>query len=81
MGVTKRVVYGEGEHPKIIRAAYQVQEEGIATPILLGDAETVRCGDSATWACISDPQIITPHLTDHEALCRSADRICGGAKA
>ena len=32
----KRVVFGEGEESKIIRAAFQVKEEGIATPILIG---------------------------------------------
>ena len=40
-GGKKRVVFGEGEEDKIIRAAYQVQEEGIATPILLGRQEVV----------------------------------------
>ncbi|MCB0119076.1 MAG: hypothetical protein KDD72_08600, partial [Anaerolineales bacterium] len=35
-GGTKRVVFAEGEEQKIIRAAYRVQEEGIATPILIG---------------------------------------------
>ena len=32
----KRVVFGEGEETKILRAAARVAEEGIATPILLG---------------------------------------------
>ncbi len=32
----KRVVFPEGEDPKVIRAAYILQEEGIANPILLG---------------------------------------------
>lgn len=32
----KRLVFGEGEHPKIIRAAHAVNTQGIATPILLG---------------------------------------------
>jgi malate dehydrogenase (oxaloacetate-decarboxylating)(NADP+) len=35
-GGTKRVVFAEGEEQKVIRAAYQIQEEGIATPILIG---------------------------------------------
>lgn len=36
IGDKKRVVYGEGNQQQIIRAAYQVKEEGIAEPILLG---------------------------------------------
>lgn len=35
-GGSKRIVFAEGEELKIIRAAYQVQEEGIATPLLIG---------------------------------------------
>ncbi|MEJ5224462.1 MAG: NADP-dependent malic enzyme [Anaerolineales bacterium] len=38
----KRVVFGEGEETKIIRAAAMVQEEGIATPILLGRREIIE---------------------------------------
>ncbi len=35
-GGGKRLAFAEGEESKIIRAAYQVREEGIATPILIG---------------------------------------------
>lgn len=35
-GGTKRVAFAEGEEQKIIRAAYQIKEEGIATPVLIG---------------------------------------------
>src|SRR5512138_3484807 len=35
-GGTKRIAFAEGEASKIIRAAYQIEEEGIATPILIG---------------------------------------------
>ncbi|OUC07722.1 malic enzyme, partial [Litorilinea aerophila] len=38
----KRVVFAEGEHPKIIRAAYNVETEGIAQPILLGRQEEIQ---------------------------------------
>jgi malate dehydrogenase (oxaloacetate-decarboxylating)(NADP+) len=41
-GGTKRLVFAEGEEQKIIRAAYQVQEEGIATPILLGRPQVIQ---------------------------------------
>jgi malate dehydrogenase (oxaloacetate-decarboxylating)(NADP+) len=37
----KRIVFAEGEETKIIRAAAQVQEEGIAIPILLGRSEII----------------------------------------
>ena len=38
----KRIVFGEGEEPKIIRAAAIVAAEGIGQPILLGRPEVVQ---------------------------------------
>jgi malate dehydrogenase (oxaloacetate-decarboxylating)(NADP+) len=41
-GGGKRVAFAEGEEQKIIRAAYQIQEEGIATPILIGHPHVIE---------------------------------------
>lgn len=41
-GGTKRVVFAEGEEQKIIRAAQQVKEEGIAAPVLIGRTEVIE---------------------------------------
>jgi malate dehydrogenase (oxaloacetate-decarboxylating)(NADP+) len=38
----KRVVFPEGEEPKIIRAARMIADEGIASPILLGQRITIE---------------------------------------
>ncbi len=38
----KRVVFPEGEEPKIIRAARMISDEGIAAPILLGQRSTIE---------------------------------------
>jgi malate dehydrogenase (oxaloacetate-decarboxylating)(NADP+) len=38
----KRIVFPEGDEPRIIRAAAQLVEEGIAFPILLGDEMKIR---------------------------------------
>jgi malate dehydrogenase (oxaloacetate-decarboxylating)(NADP+) len=38
----KRVVFAEADHYKILKAAQQVADEGIAKPILLGDVEKIR---------------------------------------
>jgi malate dehydrogenase (oxaloacetate-decarboxylating)(NADP+) len=40
-GGMKRIAFAEGEEPKIIRAAYQIKEEGIATPILIGRKDVI----------------------------------------
>ncbi len=39
---SKRVAFGEGEETKIIRAAAQVLDEGIAKPILIGRPEIIE---------------------------------------
>ncbi|MCA2001534.1 MAG: NADP-dependent malic enzyme [Chloroflexi bacterium] len=41
-GGLKRVAFAEGEESKIIRAAYQIKEEGIATPILIGRPQVIQ---------------------------------------
>lgn len=38
----KRVALAEGEDEKMIRAAYQMQEEGIAQPVLIGNREEIE---------------------------------------
>jgi malate dehydrogenase (oxaloacetate-decarboxylating)(NADP+) len=38
----KRIVFPEGEEPKIIRAASILVDDGIAVPILLGNRETIE---------------------------------------
>lgn len=42
LGKLKRIVFPEGEEPKIIRAAVQVRDEGIGEPILMGRPQKVR---------------------------------------
>jgi malate dehydrogenase (oxaloacetate-decarboxylating)(NADP+) len=41
-GGKKRIAFAEGEEQKIIRAAYRVKEEGIATPILIGREDVIQ---------------------------------------
>ncbi len=41
-GGKKRVAFAEGQEQKVIRAAYQIQEEGIATPVLIGRPEVIQ---------------------------------------
>ena len=38
----KRVVLADGAHPRILRAAYIIEQEGIGTPILLADPDDVE---------------------------------------
>ncbi len=41
-GGAKRLAFAEGEEQKIIRAAYQIEEEGIATPVLIGRKSVIE---------------------------------------
>ncbi len=56
----KRVVFPEGEEPKVIRAAQMIVAEGIASPILLGNTDAIRrlareAGIALTDIGIEDP--------------------------
>jgi malate dehydrogenase (oxaloacetate-decarboxylating)(NADP+) len=55
----KRVAFGEGEEPKIIRAAAQIEEEGIGQPILLGRRSVIE-QKLKELGLEFKPQIITP---------------------
>ncbi len=55
----KRIVFGEGEEPKVIRAAMQVQDEGIGYPILLGRRDIIT-QKIRELALSFQPTIISP---------------------
>jgi malate dehydrogenase (oxaloacetate-decarboxylating)(NADP+) len=55
----KRVVYGEGEHTKVIRAAYEVATTGVAVPILLGDEDEIRA-QIKNLGLDFNPEIVEP---------------------
>jgi len=58
-GNKKRLVFSEGEETKIIRAAYIVQDEGLAEPILLGKPDEIN-EQIKTLGLSFQPKIINP---------------------
>ena len=54
----KRIVFAEGEEPKIIRAAAQIEEEGIGIPILLGRPDVI-CDKITALGLECGPQMRT----------------------
>ena len=59
----KRIALAEGTDEKMIRAAYQLSEQGIANPVLLGDAETIT--ETANRLGLSfEPEIVDPAVRD-----------------
>ncbi|MDS0259505.1 NADP-dependent malic enzyme [Haloarcula sp. S1CR25-12] len=67
----KRVVLGEGDDEKMIRAAYQLVEQGIAEPVLLGDAEKIEA-TRRRFGLEFDPVVVDPETADIETY---ADRL------
>jgi malate dehydrogenase (oxaloacetate-decarboxylating)(NADP+) len=57
--VPKRIVFAEGEEDKIIRAAAEIQGQGIGEPILLGQAEVIMA-HIADLGLDYTPRIINP---------------------
>jgi malate dehydrogenase (oxaloacetate-decarboxylating)(NADP+) len=56
----KRVVFAEADNYKILRAAQIVKEEGIATPILLGNAARIKKIIKESDLVLDDIEIIDP---------------------
>ena len=70
----QRIVYPEGEHERIIRAAAQSVEEGIARPILLGREERIRTRAAELNASLDGIEIVE-HWTDEKRRERYAQRL------
>ena len=80
----KRIVFPEGEHPKILRAAKILVEEGIAQPILLGREARDRAARSRELELPMDEvEHRRPRDARRElpALRRSGSTSCGSARA
>jgi malate dehydrogenase (oxaloacetate-decarboxylating)(NADP+) len=56
----KRIVFSEGEREKIIRAAYQINEEKIGRPILLGRHQVIQARLAELGIQHFEPEIIEP---------------------
>jgi malate dehydrogenase (oxaloacetate-decarboxylating)(NADP+) len=56
----KRVVFAEADHYKILKAAEQASDEGIAFPILLGDRERIETMIKANKIELREYEVIDP---------------------
>jgi malate dehydrogenase (oxaloacetate-decarboxylating)(NADP+) len=63
-GGTKRIAFAEGEEQKIIRAAYQIKEEGIATPVLIG-RQSIIDEQLSKLGLDYKPQVVDPDKFDN----------------
>ncbi len=62
----KRVVFAEADHYKILKAAQQVADEGIAKPILLGDVEKIKKLIADNNLDLTDIPILDPRAPEEE---------------
>ena len=63
-GDPKRIVFPEGEEPKIMRAARQLLDEGIASPILLGQRPVIERLAADNHISLRDISIVDPATSD-----------------
>jgi malate dehydrogenase (oxaloacetate-decarboxylating)(NADP+) len=63
-GGIKRIAFAEGEEQKIIRAAYQIKEEGIATPVLIG-RQSVIDEQLKNLGLEYKPQVVDPETFEN----------------
>ena len=56
----KQVVFPEGEHEKILRAAHMLLDEKIANPILLGHPETIQSNAKELGLDLTGVKIVDP---------------------
>ena len=62
----KRVVFAEADHYKILKAAQQVKDEGIAKPILLGDRHKIYKMIEENSLDLGDITIIDPRSKEED---------------
>tara|TARA_Y100000590_G_scaffold469818_1_gene659924 strand:- start:2062 stop:4341 length:2280 start_codon:yes stop_codon:yes gene_type:complete len=65
-GTPVRLILPEGEHPKILRAAEIIMDQGIAEPILLGDEQLIRQRiEEYSLSKVSEAKIIRPSQNEN----------------
>jgi malate dehydrogenase (oxaloacetate-decarboxylating)(NADP+) len=61
----KTLALAEGTDEKMIRAAYQIREQGIADPVLIGDADSIAA-TTDRLGLEFDPTVRDPRQGDHD---------------
>lgn len=64
----KRIVFAEGEQSKIIRAAYALESQGIARPILVGRPDAIQQQCSQLGMPGYTPQVVNPSNNEMRAI-------------
>jgi len=59
----KRVALADGDSEKMVRAAFQLQDQGLAEPVLIGDPDRVAAVRT-DLGLEFDPEVVNPHECD-----------------
>src|SRR3989442_1074068 len=62
---TQRIVFPEGEDPRILKAARVLADDGIAAPILLGDPDVMRRQADDAGVTLEDMALANPRASAH----------------
>jgi len=63
----RRIVFPEGEDPRVVRATSIIREEGFGTPILLGNPERIRSVARDEDVDLEGVEIVDPGAADRRA--------------
>ncbi len=69
-GGTKRIAFAEGEEQKVIRAAYQIQDEKIGVPVLIGRKHVIQ-EQLKALSMEYEPEVVDPN--DFKDISKYAD--------
>ena len=61
----KRIVFGEGDDPKVLRAAQIILDEGIAQPILLAEPDRVAAAAAELGLELAGVEVLEPARSGH----------------
>src|SRR2546426_9587673 len=63
--VAQRIVFPEGEDPRILKAARILADDGVAEPILLGDPDAIRREADDAGGTLEDITLANPRASVH----------------
>ncbi len=72
----KRIIFPEGSHPKILRAAGLIVKEGIGYPILIGDTQTINSHAEELGISLKEMEILDPAKMSFAEVETHAEKLC-----
>jgi malate dehydrogenase (oxaloacetate-decarboxylating)(NADP+) len=71
----RKIVFPEGEHPKVIRAASLIVKEKVGQPVLIGHEDTVRMQAADLGVSLEGVVTIDPHTLPEKEIDRLATQL------